>query len=301
MSTLCRAPLRVKLHVRSYSSQTRFVPAPYSLWAGNNVTGFNADKPAVFKNAFKSLPAITKWFTPSKTDTDACDLDVSYLEQHAAATVPLELTRSGPEEPTTFERFEAPLSLLLAHMTGHPTPNIRIYLAQHSLADLPAPLQADVPTPTILSKLGRGDIYASSLWMGRPPTRTPLHRDPNPNLFVQLAGQKIVRLLKPDVGRAVYERARLNAGGAGRANMRGEEMMAGVEMQALEGAVWDGEDGAAEGFDAELSTGDGLHIPLGWWHAVRGTGTGANASVGGHVYIYLKAYTDGMQVNWWYR
>lgn len=136
--------------------------------------------------------------------------------------------------------------------------------------------------------------------MGRPPTRTPLHRDPNPNLFVQLAGQKVVRLLRPDVGRAVYERARLNVGGAGRANMRGEEMMAGAEMQALEGAVWDGEDGAAEGFDAELSTGDGLYIPLGWWHAVRGTGTGANASVG-HVYLYLKAYTDSMQVNWWYR
>jgi hypothetical protein len=107
-------------------------------------------------------------------------------------------------------------------------------------------------------------------------------------MFVQLAGQKVVRLLKPDVGRAVYERARLHAGGAGRANMRGEEMMAGVEMQALESAVWDGEDGAAEGFDAELSTGDGLYIPLGWWHAVRGTGTGANASVGGHVYLHLK-------------
>ncbi|KAF3000327.1 hypothetical protein E8E13_009320 [Curvularia kusanoi] len=154
-------------------------------------------------------------------------------------------------------------------MTGPPTPDIRMYLAQHSLADLPASLQADVPTPALLSQLGRGDIYASSLWMGRPPTRTPMHRDPNPNLFVQLAGQKIVRLLRPDVGRGVYERARLNAGGSGRANMRGEEMMAGAEMQALEGAVWGEQDEAAVGFEAEMSAGDGLYIPLGWWHAVN--------------------------------
>jgi hypothetical protein len=71
----------------------------------------------------------------------------------------------------------------------------------------------------------------------------------------------------------------LRAGGGGRANMRGEEMMVGGEMQALEEAVWDGRDEAVEGVEAQLSAGDGLYIPLGWWHAVRGTGIGANASV----------------------
>ncbi|KAJ4380491.1 hypothetical protein N0V86_003846 [Didymella sp. IMI 355093] len=169
-------------------------------------------------------------------------------------------------------------------MTGPPTPYLRIYLAQHSLADLPTALQADLPTPALLTKLGRGDIYASSLWMGRPPTRTPLHRDPNPNLFVQLAGQKVVRLLSPEIGRGVYERAKLRAGGGGRANLRGEEMMVGDEMQALEEAVWEAQDEGAEGVEAQLCAGDGLYIPLGWWHAVRGIGEGANASV-----------------NWWFR
>jgi hypothetical protein len=33
--------------------------------------------------------------------------------------------------------------------------------------------------------------------IGHPPTYTPLHRDPNPNIFVQLAGEKVVRLLAP--------------------------------------------------------------------------------------------------------
>ncbi|KAF9695898.1 hypothetical protein EKO04_006089 [Ascochyta lentis] len=273
------------LYRRCYSTGARFVQAQCLEHTGNDeISGFDANEPAIFKKYFSSVPAISNWFTPSVTDTSSHDIDFSYLEQHSASTVPLELTRLSPDEPTTFERFEAPLSLLLAHMTGPPTPHLRIYLAQHSLVDLPAPLQADLSTPALVAKLGRGDIYASSLWMGRPPTRTPLHRDPNPNLFVQLAGQKIVRLMRPHIGRGVYERARLKAGGDGRANMRGEEMMVGDEMQALEEAVWEGDDRAVEGLEAQLSAGDGLYIPLGWWHAVRGIGTGANASA-----------------NWWFR
>ncbi|KAF2631908.1 Clavaminate synthase-like protein [Macroventuria anomochaeta] len=284
MSRFCRILLRVP-YVRCYSTHARFVQAQCrELTVNNDIKGFDVNEPAVFRNNFSSLPAISKWFIPSTTDGASYELSASYLEQHGASTVPLELTRSAPNEPSTFERFETPLSLLLAHMTGPPTPDLRIYLAQHSLADLPAPLQADLPTPTLLTKLGRGDIYASSLWMGRPPTRTPLHRDPNPNLFVQLAGQKVVRLMRPKIGRGVYERARLRAGGGGRANMRGEEMMVGDEMKALEEAVWDGQDEAIEGVEAQLSAGDGLYIPLGWWHAVRGIGSGANASV-----------------NWWFR
>lgn len=283
MSRICRILPRLPYR-RCYSTDSRFVQAQcLEIAETDDINGFNVNEPAIFKKHFNSLPAISKWFIPSVTDTGFHNLNASLLEQHGATTVPLELTRSTPNEPTTFERFEAPLSLLLAHMTGDSTPDLRIYLAQYSLADLPAPLQADVSTPTLLSKLGRGDIYASSLWMGKPPTRTPLHRDPNPNLFVQLAGQKVIRLLKPNVGRGVYERARLRAGGGGGANMRGEEMMVGGEMNALEEAVWDGKDEGVEGVEAQLSAGDGLYIPLGWWHAVRGVGTGANASVSEHI------------------
>lgn len=276
----CRALPRVA-HARYYASSAQFAQAQcFELSGNDDIKGLDVNKPAIFKKNFDSLPAISRWFAPSTTDAHACEINPSYLEQHGLSAVPLELTRSSPCEPPTFERFEAPLSILLAHMTGPPTPDLRMYLAQHSLADLPAALQADLPTPALLTKLGRGDIYASSLWMGRPPTRTPLHRDPNPNLFVQVAGQKVVRLLRPEIGRGVYERAKLRAGGGGKANIRGEEMMIGDEMQALEEAVWDAHDEHADGLEAQLSAGDGLYIPLGWWHAVRGFGTGANASVG---------------------
>jgi ribosomal protein L16 Arg81 hydroxylase len=115
--------------------------------------------------------------------------------------------------------------------------------------------------------------------MGRPPTRTPLHRDPNPNLFVQLAGKKTIRLMKPEVGRFLYESVRQKVHGAGGdANMRGEEMMQGGEMEGLENAVWDkdvkGDVAAATGVETTLRSGDALYIPYGWWHAVRGVGHG---------------------------
>ncbi|KAL1791957.1 hypothetical protein ACET3X_009708 [Alternaria dauci] len=283
-----------------------------------SITDFDLDSPAVFKEAFLDIPAIKKWFKkPSETPDvptgrprhkyqqrklDALyrtfrypqELNTAYLEQCGNAIVPLELTRAsadGSARNDTFERFEAPLSLLLQHMSAAETQDTSLYLAQHSLADLPAPLQEDLPTPlSFLSHLqARGDIYASSLWMGRPPTRTPLHRDPNPNIFVQLAGKKTIRLMRPDLGRDVYERVRQKVYGAGGdANMRGEEMMQGGEMEGLENAVWNNDPEAdvagARGVETTLRSGDALYIPRGWWHAVRGIGKGANASV-----------------NWWFR
>jgi hypothetical protein len=139
--------------------------------------------------------------------------------------------------------------------------------------------------------------------MGIPPTNTPLHRDPNPNLFVQLAGQKVVRLLRPDSGRAVYEYTkRLCAEVEGHsasngASMRGDEMMMGLERRILGVCVWDDKEGMLqgtlnktleiEGFETTLHAGDGIFIPKGWWHSIRGTGdhrNGINASV-----------------NWWFR
>jgi hypothetical protein len=276
-------PLLTSSAKQCYSTTSRFTTAKSLQYAEQtSLASFDANEPAIFRNTFRTLPAIEKWLVPPSSTYTSQELNTAYLEHHGASIVPLELTRTASDNTTTFERFEAPLSLLLAHMTGSSDPLMRLYLAQHSLADLPPALQADLPTPTILSDIGRGDIYASSLWMGRAPTRTPLHRDPNPNLFVQVAGRKVVRLMRPEVGRGVYEKVRMQMGRkAGGPSMRGEEMMEGEEMEALEKAVWKDEDvnGDVGGVEAELESGDGLYIPLGWWHAVCGVGTDANVSV----------------------
>ncbi|KAF2255883.1 Clavaminate synthase-like protein [Trematosphaeria pertusa] len=282
--------------VRFRNTQARFISTgngfrPVKIagrLCGKDVDNFSPNEPVVFKKRFSDMPAIARWFVPSSKEKGFHELKLSYLEQYGSTIVPLELTRhhandSDAKQQSTFERFEAPLSLLLSHITSSDK-SLALYLAQCSLADLPSDLQADLPTPSLVSRIGRGDIYASSLWMGRPPTRTPLHRDPNPNLFVQLAGRKVIRLMKPEDGKAVYERSRV---GRGHANMRGEEMMAGEELERLESVVWhNGSEasGCVDGIEATLESGDALFVPLGWWHAVRGIGSGANASV-----------------NWWFR
>lgn len=166
-------------------------------------------------------------------------------------------------------------------------PTAQVYLAQAPLADLPRALSQDVPTPDIVLKAGKGDVYDSSIWLGQAPTYTPLHRDPNPNLFVQLAGRKVVRLVRPEIGRGIFAKVQENIGGDASATMRGEEMMQGKEKEALEEEVWGEESAAGKSYDVwetELGRGDGLFIPKGWWHSIKGVGQGMTGSV-----------------NWWFR
>lgn len=299
-------------------------------------------------------PACSKWFTHENEAGShglghagfddysgifprSSELNSSFWTEYADTIVPLELTStrntSSPLEDETFQRTEAPLGILLAYLSSNATnPTTTqdqrrthsIYLAQCSLTALPPSLQQDIPTPDLITRSGpiKGDIYASSLWIGRPPTYTPLHRDPNPNIFIQLAGQKVVRLLPPEVGGVVFAdvQARIqqdhhNIAAAAAtvassippssAAIRGEEMMSGPEKSVLHAAIWPSESGSNNSTDppshahesspyaqllsmyvqeTTLGMGDALFIPKGWWHSVKGIGAGVTASA-----------------NWWFR
>ena len=226
-------------------------------------------------------------------------LDVSYLQSYSQTMLPVEQT-STIAGATTFERGNVPLSLLLpwvefvtSSRQAASTLTQRLYVAQAPLSNLPSALRHDLPTPVHVNKAGKGDVYDTSLWLGVAPTFTPLHRDPNPNLFVQLAGRKRVRILHPDeghrldehLGRMMQEDAEARVPGRS-SNFRGEEMMAGRERELMEECIWGNGNvgGIEEGWEITLETGDGLFMPTGWWHSLKGTGEGVNASV-----------------NWWFR
>jgi hypothetical protein len=249
---------------------------------------------------------VTKWFKqPGQNKKNkATRLDACYLAKFGNASVPLEITNNGD-----FVRIQNTLGFFLefvnasestyivplstANGTGppdsfssaHTIPTAKIYIAQASLTDLLPAMRADLPTPELILKAGKGDVYDSSIWLGQAPTYTPLHRDPNPNLFVQLAGKKVVRLYEPRAGNAVFSKVQEAIGGSASATMRGEEMMQGQEKELLEEEVWsDGEHTSGGAWQAELEAGDALFIPKGWWHSVKGLGDGINGSV-----------------NWWFR
>ncbi|TKA81448.1 hypothetical protein B0A49_00291 [Cryomyces minteri] len=264
---------------------------------------FAPAKPALLpRDHFRDLPALKKWFEPSPNMPTACQLNASYLSSYGETLVPLELTRdnlsNGADSVSSFEQLHAPLNFFIEWTRQHQrsasastpatAPAGRLYLAQAQVSDLPSPLRADLPTPALVTLAGKGDVYDANVWIGLAPTYTPLHRDPNPNLFVQLAGRKTVRLFTPDVGADVFRsvQARIGAagGGGGSASTRGAEMMQGAERRILEAEVWgsgEWEEGrAGAGLEAHLEAGDGLFIPKGWWHSIKGVGEGVTGSVG---------------------
>lgn len=220
-----------------------------------------------------------------------------------------------PAQEQQLLRFHAPIALLLAaldfnHRIGqNPASETRglssqqqplrnLYIAQAPINDLPKELRDDLPPSDIVKNVGKGDIYDSSIWLGLEPTYTPLHRDPNPNLFVQLCSTKVVRLLPPASGDLIFHQVQQRLGrGSGNSRIRGVEMMQGLEREAFHNAVWERAeeqpgwhpgDGIPE-FPVQetiLNPGDALYIPKGWWHSVK------------------SMSSDGRlngSVNWWFR
>ncbi|MCJ1446527.1 MAG: hypothetical protein MMC23_007032 [Stictis urceolatum] len=280
-------------------------------------SAFHASLPAILpRGTFSSLPATKKWTTRA-SPTSPTHFALPYLEQYESAILPHEFTSTStptssssdsPDSPdqrsapaTSFHRADAPLGIFLAWaaMTSTSTSTSssspkrstsRLTISQAPLSSLPQALLEDIPTPPLVLEAGKGDVYADSIWLGLAPTSTPLHRDPNPNLLVQVAGRKRVRMVRPEVGGRVLEAVRAGdggGGGGGSGRVRGEEMMVGEERRGLEEWVWgrEGVDvGVVEMWEGEIGEGDGVFVPVGWWHAVRGVGEGAVASV-----------------NWWFR
>ncbi len=243
---------------------------------------------------FLQFPAIHKWFLESRCEdgNTATILNRSYLDPFRDTIVPLEYSRlssgkSSDDDDSIFSRADAPFALFLA-WAGNATAETldRFYLAQAPVSAFPPAFQADLPRPDLVTEVGKGDIYETNLWMGLAPTYTPLHRDPNPNLLVQLAGYKIVRLLAPDDGLEIFAQVQEAVGKTGTsASFRGEEMMKGREKNLLEARIWDDKPvphGCLHpnmGFEVRLGCGDGIYIPQGWWHSIKGIGNGITASV----------------------
>ncbi|RGP61830.1 lysine-specific demethylase 8 [Fusarium longipes] len=166
---------------------------------------------------------------------------------------------------------------------------ISIYIAQCSIADLPQALQEDIPTPGIVKYAGKGDIYGSSIWLGIVPTYTPLHRDPNPNIFCQLSGTKVVRLMAPKAGDWLFGQIQAGLRRSGNSRIRTDEMMQGEERQKLYQAVWETDPNSPVPpgtYEAILNPGDAMFIPTHYWHSVKSVGESGDLNA---------------SVNWWFR
>jgi hypothetical protein len=213
-----------------------------------------------------------------------------------------ELTdNAASKHPSPFLRFSAPLDLFIAALHYNNSQSAvtdkltGLYIAQSSISGLPPSLQEDLAPPPVISP---DSIYNSSIWLGLTPTYTPLHRDPNPNLFRQLHGSKIVRILPPRAGESVFTKVQSSIGGAASPRLRGQEMMHGPEKTALHDAIWAGQGDPAVGhrtiYEARLGAGDALYLPQGWWHSIKSAAADAESELSCEGELNCS-------VNWWFR
>jgi hypothetical protein len=221
---------------------------------------------------------------PIEADTASASQGANWGESFTEHQI--ELLRRHAPLFQRFHSFHAPLELIITasrQKSGSAQFGLPgLYIAQAQMADLPPQLRDDLPTPELVLKAGKGDVYDANIWIGTPPTFTPLHKDPNPNLFVQLLSSKKVRIFEPRKGQAIFAAVRRKIGASPTAAFRGEEMMQGRERVELKEAVWDPVN--LEGHEVTVRPGDALFIPKGWWHSIKSEGDGLNASA-----------------NWWFR
>lgn len=235
-----------------------------------------------------ALPASSSWLLP--IDTASCTINLSFFSSYPDPIVTLEHTTQN-----SFEHLEVPLSYFLDYLVSPPnaasssTKQHTLYLAQFS----PPPfLAASVsPPPDLFPASSR--LARTSIWLGRTPTFTPLHEDPDDNVIYQLCGRKTIRLFPPQVGRDVLDRVRQGRGGSERGGrLRGAEMMTPGpkgERDELERLVWDADEfGHRQGLQATIEEGEALFIPRHWFHSVRGETRGPEEEL-------------SVSVNWWFR
>jgi Cupin-like domain len=202
-----------------------------------------------FKN---TVPAIRRWFEPYGDAKTVKQLNKSYLEPIVGlvnhpppnwVTANFEEIIESKEGTLTFVRRESvPFEYLLFKQKFFiPKRDTResIYLTQTPVSLLPQTLRDDLGTTTTFSKLfAKFDANNSSIWIGFNETRTPLHRDPNNNVFVQIAGKKRVRMFTPEAGQRIFDEVQRQIQGNKSGRIRDEDMFIGEEGRILEALVW---------------------------------------------------------------
>ncbi|KAF8476165.1 hypothetical protein BDZ91DRAFT_711104 [Kalaharituber pfeilii] len=241
-------------------------------------SAFTPDRllPALFPRSHFTphIPAITKWFVPPSPSFPQWTLSQKFLNGCPDILVPIEATFRMPAGHEKFDQTNMPLPLFLTYLS-QPRPKSlpSLYLAQHALPSSPLAEYFTPPPPPVPTH----PSVTPTLWLGTSVTATsPLHRDPLPNIFVQLAGQKMIRMFPPEAGERIL--SELLGPHVAKRKIRGQEMMIGEERARVDGYVWDagnngGHDYAKapdiQGYKATVGSGSGVFIPRGWWYAVR--------------------------------
>ncbi|CAK9046386.1 unnamed protein product [Durusdinium trenchii] len=133
------------------------------------------------------------------------------------------------------------------------------YLAQHELFEQCPVLRADIPVPSSWQEV-LGPPTRCNAWIGTHSTLTPCHWDSYDNFLAQVQGFKRVALLAPEQASRLYVKAATGTSAQGN--------ISPVNVEDPDLAKYP-EFAQAEVHLVDLSPGDVLFMPSGWWHQVR--------------------------------
>ncbi|KAK4523823.1 hypothetical protein GAYE_SCF00G1719 [Galdieria yellowstonensis] len=132
------------------------------------------------------------------------------------------------------------------------------YLAQHPLLEQVPSLMRDIQIPEYCYLSESLAFPRIHIWFGPKHTTTPLHYDPQHNLFVQIVGWKYIRLYAPEESSKLYP-----SQGTIHRNTSLIEDIEQVDIEKYPNYVH------AVYQDCILGSGDMLYIPPGYWHYVK--------------------------------
>jgi lysine-specific demethylase 8 len=205
--------------------------------------------PVLIKNIARDWPAI---IDPSRQWSS-----MDYLkERYGEHFVQIEsggdyMNRSTTLQTVTFQDA-------LQKISESDSSSYHCYLAQNHLNNIPS-LENDIILPDIC-KTGRGLKQYHNIWIGNKNTSSPCHYDPYQNILVQVYGKKRVLLISKSLSSYMYPHV-FPQHNTSQINFNSAETIDTVKYPMVAHLV---------AYEAILEPGDGLFIPLKWWHYCQG-------------------------------
>lgn len=224
------------------SSHGNFLPVPVLINPSMETFINQSTHPIVLKDCIEHWDALERWKDWS-----------FFTEKFGHRLVPVEMGRSYLDDDWTMNTM--PFGKLIHNICNNSTEDgtgKTLYLAQHDIFGQIPELLSDFDDPVFV-ELGE-DIVIKNIWFGPPGTKTPLHNDPQDNIFAQVVGAKRFFFVDPKNSAKLPIKTELSS----------SHNTSDFDISDLNCIL------PYEVYVTDVSPGDLLFIPRGWWHLVIG-------------------------------
>jgi hypothetical protein len=207
---------------------------------------YSTNKPVVLKGIAGDWPALRLW-TPAYLKAVCGGEDVEIMMNRDTV---------GPADQSVSDRIRTQIKfgeyLDLVYNGGSTNDYYMVARNNFFASDASRQLLRDITWPAPIIQPDPECNY-TRMWFGPAGTVTSLHHDGRNNLVVQVSGRKRFRLYSPLCAEYLYQR---------------EAFYSAVDCEDPDTTRFPSFHKAA-GTVTELEPGDGLFVPVGWWHHVR--------------------------------